>query len=343
MLADLLYELVQIPGPSGHEERVAARFKAELEPYVDEVRRDGAGNVIGKKAGRRSDKSLMLAAHLDEVSLVVSRVAEVVFFEVVGWIDRRVLPGTPVLILGRSEDIPGVICSPSAHLTEAGDQVNLWIDVGSRTAAVSIGDPVVFATPPRWFSPDKTILASHAIDDRVGLAILLDVARRLTGQPEYDLYFVATVQEEVGGYGAVYAARELRPTWVMALDTTFARDPNTPQNPPLGSGPVVRRFEMSQPKSPLYPASILFSSRVIGDALVTSAREQGLPVNEDVNCRTFTDTARIFASFPDISCCPLLIPRRYSHSPCEVVDLRDVEAAARIIVGALPLIFASSS
>jgi len=342
LLADLLYELVQIPGPSGHEGRVAARMEAALQPYVDEVWRDRAGNVIAKKAGRRSGKSLMLAAHLDEVSLVVSRVGETVAFEVVGWIDRRALPGTPVLILGRQHDIPGVICSPSAHLAEAGDQVDLWIDVGEQTSAVSVGDPVVFATPPRWFSAEKTILASHAVDDRVGLAVLVEVARSLEEQPEYDLYFAATVQEEVGSYGAVYAAGRLKPTWVIALDTTFARDPRAPFNPPLGSGPVVRRFEMSQPKSPLYPASILFTSRVLGDALVTSSQEQELPINEDVNCRTFTDTSRIFDAFPDIACCPLLIPRRYSHSPCEVVDVRDAAAAARILVGALPHIFASA-
>jgi len=341
LISKLLFEAVQIPGPSGHEGRVAAWMEVKLSPHVDEVWRDGAGNVVGKKKGKNSQNSLMLAAHMDEVSLVVRSVSDVVRFEVVGWIDPRTLLGSPVLVLARGEDIPGVIRSTSAHLAEAGGEVELWIDTGSRTSDVRIGDPIVFATNPRWLSPDERILASHAIDDRIGLCVLVEVAKKLTEQPECDIYFVATVQEEVGGYGAVFAAGEIKPTWAVAIDTAFASDPALPENPPLDSGPVVRRFVMSQPKGPLYPPSILFSSAPLGDAMMESARKQGLPVNEDINCRTFTDACRIFDAHPDIACLPFLIPRRYSHSPYEVVDVRNADITAQIILGALPLVFAS--
>ena len=118
----------------------------------------------------------MLAAHMDEVSLVVKSVSDVVRFEVVGWIDPRTLLGSPVLVLARDGDIPDVIRSTSAHLAEAGGEVELWVDTGSRTSDVGIGDSIVFATN-RGGSADERILASHAIDDRIGLCVLVEVAK----------------------------------------------------------------------------------------------------------------------------------------------------------------------
>ena len=158
MIGDLVYELIQIPGPIGFEYRVAQRLQELLHSYVDEIHIDKIGNVIAKKKGTEGKRSLALVAHMDQVSMVVQKVDEFVWFDKLGWIDFGNLPSTPVLILGTECDIPGVVCATS---TVGGTEMGrLWIDVGSRQVSVSVGDPIVFATPSRWLDDEKKILAS---------------------------------------------------------------------------------------------------------------------------------------------------------------------------------------
>ena len=113
-----LLELVEIPGPSGFEERVGRKMVSELKKYVDKVWVDEMGNVIGLRKGNDTSNTLMVIAHMDEVSMVVQRIDEFVWFENVGWIDRRVLPGTPITILTQQKDVEGIICSPPAHFSQ---------------------------------------------------------------------------------------------------------------------------------------------------------------------------------------------------------------------------------
>ncbi|MCL4533599.1 MAG: M20/M25/M40 family metallo-hydrolase [Bacteroidetes bacterium] len=331
MLHDLLLDLVAIPGPSGDEARVAQRLHRELAPFADEVSMDKMGNVIARKDGADPVRSLMLIAHTDEVSLVVQRVDEVVWFDIVGWIDPACLMGTPVVVLTDNGEVPGVVCSSSAHSPTRDDGGELWIDVGERTADVSVGDPIVFAPNARWLG--EHVLASKAIDDRIGCAILVEVARRLEGVPRHTIYFAGVVQEEVGSFGARFVAEKLRPDWAIAIDTTGARDARADRyrEVAIGSGPVVRRFQMAQPTS-LYPAVVLFPSKRLSKLLIASAQELSLPVSQDAFRHTFTDTALVQLASPETECANLHIPRRYSHSPYEVVDLRDAERAVDILL-----------
>ena len=196
MINELVYELVQIPGPTGFEGRVAGRLKELLESHVDELYIDKIGNLIARKKGTEGKRALALVAHTDQVSMVVQKVDEFVWFDRIGWIDFNNLPGTPVLILGAERDIPGVVCASST--VGRREMSSLWIDVGDRQKFVSVGDPIVFDHPPRWLDDNKSILASPSIDDRVGCAVLVEVARRLKKPPRHDIYFVGAVQEEIG-------------------------------------------------------------------------------------------------------------------------------------------------
>ncbi len=139
MIGDLVYELIQIPGPTGFEGRVAKRLQELLKDHVDELYIDKIGNLIARKKGTEGKRSLALVAHMDQVSMVVQKVDEFVWFDKLGWIDFGNLPGTPVLILGAEGDIPGVV---SATSTVGGAEMRtLWIDVGNRQESVSVGDP----------------------------------------------------------------------------------------------------------------------------------------------------------------------------------------------------------
>lgn len=330
-----LLELVQIPGPSGFERRIAQKMVSELRGYVDKVWIDEMGNVIGLRKGNDTSNAVMVIAHMDEVSMVVRRIDEFVWFEKVGWIDRRVLPGTPITILTQEKDVEGIICSPPAHFSQEKKSTKYWIDAGRQQEYISVGDPIVFSSNARWLDEEQRILASKAIDDRVGCAVLLDIARNLK-EVKNNTYFVGSVQEEVGGFGAKYVASKISPKYLVAIDTTLARDPNF-ENEAVGlsEAVVIRKFQITQPQKTLYPANVFFSSQIMDQALIESAKELGIPVSFDICRGTFTDTSAIAQINPEIHCSTLLIPRRYSHSPCEVVDMVNLERCSPIIIGAL--------
>ena len=331
MIGDLVYELVQIPGPTGFEGRVANRLKELLEDHVDEIHTDKIGNLIAKKKGTEGKHSLALVAHMDEVSLVVLKVDEFVWFDKLGWIDLRNLPGTPVLILGAERDVPGVVCSTSAHF--AADDMTLWIDIGDRQRFVSVGDPIVYAYPPQWLDDNKTLLASHSIDDRVGCSIIVEVARRLTKTPRHDIYFIGSVQEEIGCFGVRHFLRQITPDWFIALDTGFAQDaiPDINKTFPLRTGLGVRRLSFAQPADRIYPATVNFASPRLNKRLMDAAKKLNIALNVDVTTRTFSDHNAAYEVNPEIDSTFMLVARRYSHSPNEVADLSNAERAVDVL------------
>jgi endoglucanase len=331
MINDLLEELVKIPGPSGFEGRVASRLKELLKEHVDDIYIDKVGNVIAWKKGVEGKHSLMLEAHMDSVSMVVQKVDDFVWFDRLGWIDFRTLPGTSVLILGKDRDIPGVVCSPSAHF--AGEKMQLWIDVGNRQEYISPGDPIIFDMPVRWLDNDRNLLASNSLDDRVGCSVLVELARKLTKKNRHDVYFVFAVQEETSGRGARYALSKIATDWFIALDTGFAQDAISDINKtvPLNQSLGVRRLSFCQPADRMYPATANFASERLNSLLVNIAGNLSIPFTIDVSTRTFADHHIAYEVSPETESTLLFIARRYSHSPQEVVDVRNMKNAVDIL------------
>ena len=336
MIGDLVYELVQIPGPTGFESRVANRLKELLESHVDELRTDKIGNLIAKKKGTEGKHSLALVAHMDQVSMVVQKVDEYVWFDKLGWIDFGNLPGTPVLILGAGRDIPGVICATS--VVGSHEMGRLWIDVGDRQKFVSVGDPIVYDSPPRWLDDSKTILASPSIDDRVGCSVLVEVARRLTKPPRHDIYLVGSVQEEIGCSGVRHFLQQVTPDWFIALDTGFAQDavPDINRTVPLQTGLGVRRLSFAQPTDRIYPAVVNFASPRLNQLLMDSAKKQDIPFHVDVGTGIFSDHSIAYEVNPGIESTFMFVAaRRYSHSPNEVADMSNAERAVDVLCQAI--------
>ncbi|MFC1904101.1 M42 family metallopeptidase [Chloroflexota bacterium] len=336
MISDLIYELVQIPGPSGFESRVANRLKELLEGHVDEIRTDKIGNLIARKKGTEGKHSLALVAHMDQVSMVVLKVDEFVWFDKVGWIDFRTLPGTPVLILGQERDVPGVVCSPSAHFAKSGEP-QLWIDVGDRQKFVTPGDPIVYATQPRWLDDKKTLLSTCSVDDRIGCSVLVEVAKRLNKTPKHDIYFVGSVQEEIGSFGVRHFLRQITPDWLIALDTDFAEDaiPDINKHAPLRNALGVCRFAMAQPRGSLYPAVVNFSSPFLVKKLTDTAKKLVIPFNISADTSSFSDDCIAYEANPEVNSVFMFMARRYSHSPNEVVDLNTAKRAVNVLCEAI--------
>ncbi|HYB19278.1 MAG TPA: M20/M25/M40 family metallo-hydrolase [Thermodesulfobacteriota bacterium] len=317
--SDLL-DLVQIPGPSGYEGEVAKWISPKIQPYFSKVEIDGMGNLLAIKEGPPGAKVFVAMAHMDEVSMVVTYAGDgFIRFDYVGSINPAVVVGQPVRVLTQSGPIPGVVCSPSVHL---GQRVGeLWIDVGPRANRVEPGDPIIFDTTPRWLDDEKKVLATKAADDRTGCAILIDTARRLANMDfGITLIFAFTVQEEVGARGAQHVARQIHPTWAVAVDNAYAINPGAGPDKafPLGTGPVIRRLESIKPGRGMY---INFGDPELIKGLRAAGQAAKLPIHVDVRFNIFTDAAGAYEAFSDIKCTSLTVPRHYSHSPYEVTHL----------------------
>jgi putative aminopeptidase FrvX len=337
-MLEMFKKLVEIPGGSGFEEKVIQFIVKEMKKRVLDVSVDPMGNVIGRIGAGK--KSVMLCVHTDEMCLLVKYIDEkgYVYFDLNGMIDERVLLSTKVDLCTEKGIYTGVIGVKNRHLMTAEDLKRpiivseLWIDVGAesaeevRTWGIEIGDPIVFH--PNFQSIGKDTIISKAIDNRAGCAILIDVAEKMKGEKiDYQLLLVAAAQEEVGSRGAKVAAQSLGPDMAIVIDTVPASDPITPPQQATGEcgkGPVIRSMDVSA----LGWGTIY--SKKIRQRLIATALKHGIPNQKDI-FRTWTDASTIHTSGKGIPCGGVYIPRRYSHSPVELVKWSDVEKTAVLL------------
>lgn len=337
-MLELFKRLLEIPGASGCEEKVIEAVSSELRKRIPEVSIDPMGNVIGKLGS--GDRSLMVCVHTDEVGLFVKYIDPrgFIYFDLNGMIDERVLLSTKMDLCTEKGIVTGVVGVKNRHLMTAEDLKRpitvseLWIDVGAededevRSWGVEIGDPIVFH--PNLETIGKTTLISKAIDNRAGCTILIDLAERLkTEITDYQLYLVAAVQEEVGSRGAKVAAQSLQPDLAIVLDTVPASDPITPPQQATaecGKGPVIRSMDVNaQGWGTIY-------SKKIRQRLIATALNHKIPHQKDI-FKTWTDASTIHTSGRGIPCGGVFVPRRYSHSPIELVKWPDVERTAELL------------
>jgi endoglucanase len=334
----LFKKIVEIPGGSGFEEKVIEFMAAGLERSLPDVSVDPMGNVIGKTG--KGKKSVMVCAHSDEVGMLVKYIAPkgYIYFDLNGMIDERVLLSTRVDICSDKGIYTGVVGVKNRHLLTAEDLKrpisisDLWIDVGAEGAeevrrwGIEIGDPIVFH--PNFQKIGKDTILSKAIDNRAGCAILIDLAERMKSKKiDYQLFFVAATQEEVGSRGAKVAAQTLKPNMAIVIDTVPASDPITPPQQATsecGKGPVIRSMDVNA----LGWGTIY--SKKIRERLIHTALKNRIPLQKDI-FRTWTDASTIHTSGRGIPCGGLYIPRRYSHSPIELVKWSDVERTANLL------------
>jgi putative aminopeptidase FrvX len=335
---DLFRQLVQIPGGSGFEEKVVEFVSRELEKNLSDVSIDPMGNVIGKIGkGRRS---VMVCVHTDEMCLLVKYIDPrgYIFFDLNGMFDERVLLSTKVDICTNQGIYTGVIGVKNRHLMTPEDLKRpisvseLWIDVGAESAeevrswGIDIGDPITYH--PHFQSVGKDTIISKSIDNRAGCAILIELAERMKKEKiDYQLFLVAAVQEEVGSRGAKVVAQTFEPDMAIVIDTVPASDPITPPQlatDECGQGPVIRSMDVNA----LGQGTIY--SKKIRQRLISTAVKNKIPHQKDI-FRTWTDASAIHTSGKGVPCGGVYIPRRYSHSPGELIKWRDVERTADLL------------
>lgn len=341
VLRDLLEKLSNAIGPSGREKEVRNLIKAEVAGLVDRVEVDSLGNLITFKAGAGPDPRLrvMLAAHMDEVGLMITEVGKsgALSFRAVGGIDARLLPAKRVVI--GDERVPGVIAAPVPHLQQGpADKVaeidDLAIDIGAEDnkaagARVKVGDYAAFATRFAVLSDDPAwpTARGKAFDDRAGCAALIAL---LTQRYPVDLYGVFTVQEEVGLRGARVAAYGLAPDAAISLEGTICDDlpqPPDEDNTPvtrLGGGPAITLMDRSMVSHP----GLL---RLLQDA----AQGEGIAVQYKAPGLGGTDSGAIHLTRAGVPAITVAVPCRYIHSPAAIINLDDLANTVELVAAAL--------
>jgi len=318
---DTISGLVSTFGPSGCENKVAEVITGMIRKHVDEVRTDAMGNLIAVKHGR--GKKIMLAAHMDEIGLIVTTIDEKGFlrFGTVGGV-------SPVIALGQrvvfENGTTGVVWyEESMENMKDARPDKMYIDVGAKSReeamkSVNIGDMAVFAGSP---VKQGEIVISKALDDRIGCALLVELARKCP-ETDNEIYYVFTTQEEVGLRGARTAAYSIRPDMALAVDVTRTGD--TPKgrylSVELGGGPAVKIKDNS-----------VIAHPAIRERLINCARENGIPYQLEVLDRGGTDAGSIHITAGGIPSGCVSIPSRFIHSPAEMINLRDAENAVKLL------------
>ncbi|HHW22953.1 MAG TPA: M42 family metallopeptidase [Clostridiaceae bacterium] len=321
---DIIKKLAQTYGPSGNEKKVAEAIIEMVKGKVDEIKTDPLGNLICVKKGTGgTGKKIMLAAHMDEIGVIVSHIDDKGFlrFSNIGGLPPHVILGQRVVF---ENGTVGVIWYEED--TEDKKNVKLekmYIDIaaGSEKEAgnhVKIGDMAVFAADT--ISQNGRVI-SKALDDRVGCAVLVQLALN-EPKTENDIYYVFTTQEEVGLRGARTAAFGIVPDMALAVDVCDTGDtPNCkPMSVRLGEGPTVKIKDSS-----------VISHPMVKDRLIDAARKNNIPYQLEVMLRGGTDAGSIHVTAGGIPSGGVSIPTRYVHNTAEMVDINDVENAVKLL------------
>jgi endoglucanase len=330
-LTQLIKKLSQTTGISGHEAAIRQVIGEELGRSADEVHVDKMGNLVALKrgTGRRPRRRILLAAHMDEIGLIVGGIDKgFLRVERVGGIDPRVMPAQEVVVHGR-RDLPGVFASLPPHLQAATDKDKttaidrLWVDVGLSEARarrlVRVGDLVSIRQTVVELQND--LLAGKAFDNRVSVAAMAACLEGLVErQHRWDVMAVATVQEETTMLGAVTSAFKHAPDVAIAIDVTFGvqNGSNDVETYPLGKGPTIVIGPNAHPH--------------IADRLRDVAKRIEMSVQvEPLPGASGTDAWAIQVAREGVPCGIVCIPLRSMHTPVETVSLKDVERAGRLL------------
>ncbi|WP_242369430.1 M42 family metallopeptidase [Adlercreutzia muris] len=331
-----LKQLVETPSPTGFEEPVAALVRERLGTVADEVSTDTMGSVSAVLSGTdEAAPSLMLAAHMDEIGLMVTYISPEGFLSVasLGGVDAAILPGMRVDVHTAAGPLRGIVGRKPIHLIEPDERKavtplsGLVIDLGLKPKRVkklvSVGDPITFAVGFERFGDAMAV--SKCFDDKCGVWVACRVMEKLAaaGRAAGDFIAVATTQEEIGTRGAMTSAHAMNPDVALAFDVTHATDyPGIDAAKygkiVCGAGPVIARGPNINP--------------VVFERLVAAAKAEGIPYQLEAEPSvTGTDARAIQVARDGIPTGLISVPLRYMHTPTEVVCLADLDATVRLI------------
>ncbi len=319
---ELIKKLVEAYGPSGFEDGMRDLIRPEIEPYVDEISVDPMGNLIGRKKGDGSGLKVMIAAHMDEIGVMVTHITEKGFarFTNIGGVSPKTLLGHRVQFANGTVGI--IYSDKGSSATSVHGLDKHYIDVGATSkedCPINVGDAAGFQGD---FFTMGTRLTSKTMDDRIGCVIAIETLKQLKNTP-HDVYFVFSVQEEVGVRGAQAAANGLLPDVGIALDVTRTGDVH--EGPEmavaLGDGPAIKAKD-----------SGMIAHVGLVKLMKQRAAEAKIPYQIEVLTGGSTDARAMQIAGPGSAAGCISIPCRYVHTQSETVDSRDVEGCIKLLV-----------
>ena len=321
----ILKDIMCCPSISGRENAVAQKIRSYVEPLVDECNIDALGNLIALKKGSAPDgerKKIMLCAHMDEIGFLVTFIEESGFIRIatVGGINFTASSFSEVV---SEKGVVGVLVpegrTPANEITFD----KAYIDIGARNKKeaerkVKVGD--FFVVKPNVKKMCGTRLMGRPFDDRIGCAILVKLAKEIEA-PKHDVYYVFSVQEEVGCRGSRTAAYAIEPDIALAYDVTGTGDTigARPMACRVGDGAAIK----------IKDASVICDMETV-DKLTKLAEERGIKHQHEILTAGGTDTSSMQVAKGGCRAAALSIPSRYIHSGVEVIDLADAEACAEL-------------
>jgi putative aminopeptidase FrvX len=332
---EVLRKLLTAPGPSGYEQAAAAVFRDAAAAFA-EVTHDTVGSSVARVKGTADGPLLAVVGHIDEIGLIVHHIDDdgYLWFTGVGGWDPIILVGQRVDVATLDGIVPGVVGKKPIHLMRDEDRKsvpelrNLHIDIGAKDGddargRVRIGDVAVISGEPVEYPNGRVI--SRSMDNRLGCFVALEAARLVAeaGGAPGDVAAVAVAQEEITFGGSHTTAYSLRPDIAVVVDVTFATDaPGTDEKElgkhPFGSGPVLQRGSTLDP--------------TVFELLYAAGEAEGIPFTVAASARaTGTDADAFHVSRAGVPSAVVSVPLRYMHSPVEMVQLDDVENAAKLI------------
>lgn len=331
---DFLRKIQETPSPSGFEQPVQRIVRRRMKPVADAIETDVHGNVIVALNPEGSPR-VMLAGHCDQIALMVNYVDDngFIFFSTIGGIDAGVLPGSRVVVHSKNGPIDGVIGRRPVHVMkpeERGQKVEireLWIDIGAHgkkevERVISIGDPITFRLEMVRLGDEMA--TSPAFDNKCGTFVVMEALRLCSVKKlRCALFAVSTVQEEVGLRGAKTSCYGVDPHVGIAVDVTHATDyPDIDKrvngNIKMGEGPTISIGPNINPP--------------LAELLIKTARSKRVPYQrEAAPGGTGTDANAIQLTRAGVATALVSIPNRYMHTPVEVINLKDLGAAAKLI------------
>ena len=329
MTKELLFELMNTLGPSGNEDNVRKIISREIKKYVDEMKTDRMGNLVARIKG--NGKKVMLTAHMDEIGLMVSKIENNghLKISVLGGIETITLVGHTVSILRKDNKVAcnGVITFYELHESLEIKGIpkieDIYIDTGLSKKelmkkGVEIGSYIVTKHGATNLGNEK-IISGKALDNRVGVYILIQLIKNLKNV-KLDSYFVFTVQEEVGLYGAKTSVYNINPDFGIAIDATNSEDADATSEFVLGKGPVITVKDAE-----------IIANRELNEHIRKIAKKYKIPLQLEVVDIGTTDATSIMFSKGGVPSTVVSIPVRNLHSTIGVCHFDDVCNAIELL------------
>lgn len=333
-IKEIIKELCDIDGPSGFEGDISLRARELLSPYMDETNIDVLGNTIGvKRCGKANAKKMLIDAHIDEIGFIITGIQEgFLKFASIGGVDSRTLPASELRILTEPPITGFVACMPPHTMTEEMRDKpavidDLFLDIGmtgeEAQSAVPLGTPAVFASDIKELTDE--MVSGKGLDDRACFGTVLYALELIKGRSlDFDLYVMASVQEEVGHRGARAGVYGIAPDHCVVLDVTHAHTPDArrEKTAELGGGPAIGIGSNM--------------NRDMTKSLMELAALKNIPCQaEPLPGSSGTNAHEIQISREGVATALLSLPLKYMHTPVETISLKDARHTAELLAAYL--------